>query len=100
MIATPDAARETWPCPLALTFAARSTPNCRGETCPVWRWVPLSSEHPAFVSAVKARQKEIGGNALAAHKAAVAWVMDRREELGIPTRPTHGFCGLGGRVEA
>ena len=28
-------------------------------------------------------------------KEATAWVMENREALGIPTVPTHGYCGLG-----
>jgi hypothetical protein len=38
---------------------------------------------------------KVEGDALK-HKEAVAFVMANREALGLPTKPTHGFCGLGG----
>lgn len=98
MIATPDNAR-LWECPTALTFADRQK-HCRADACPLWRWVPLPADLPEFQAAIAARKKEMGGNGHVVHREAVAWVMERRDELGIPTRPTHGYCGLGGRVEA
>lgn len=99
MIATSDTARQTWPCPVALTFADRQR-NCRADECPVWRWLRLPADLPEFQAAIAARKKELGGSPHAAHKDAVAWVMERREQLGIPTRPAHGYCGLAGRPEA
>lgn len=90
-IKTEAEASADWLCPLARTFADNpANPHCRGSSCPVWRWEPL----PADLLAPHVK-KAMDGNALK-HKEAVAWVMERREELGIPTEPTHGRCGLGG----
>lgn len=91
MNATPEHATAEWPCPMGLTFAKRHE-NCIADACPLWRWVPLSAMAPDFTAAVKAK---VEGDALK-HKEAVAFVMANREALGLPTKPTHGFCGLGG----
>lgn len=97
MRATPDEARATWPCPVARLWGEGTVnPNCRADACPVWRWVPLDARAPAFQAAVKDRMKELGGKP-GHHGLAVAWVMENREALGLPTKPTHGFCGLGGK---
>ena len=67
--------------------------SCLGPTCAAWRWQPLSARIlEPFVQAKMAGE----GGVKVPHKEAVAWVMDNREALGIPTKPTHGFCGLGG----
>lgn len=95
MIKTPNDAAADWLCPVARTFATTSAhANCRGEECAAWRWSPI----PAAVLAphISKRLKETGGGTNA-HKEACAWVMDHRQDLGIPTEPTHGFCGLGGQ---
>ena len=97
MIATPDHARQNWPCPLSRTFAtAPVNPLCRGDQCPMWRWVPLSVEGSGFKEAVAARLKEIGGGPLK-HKEAVGWVTNNREKLGLPDMPETGFCGMAGK---
>lgn len=81
-------------CPLARTFirgtVSLSDAGCIGPTCACWRWMPLPAD--LLMPHVK---KAMEGNALK-HKEAVSWVMDHREELGIPTAPTHGYCGVGG----
>lgn len=84
-------------CPLARTFAASpAVKGCQGPSCALWRWAPLSSDLlTPFVQARIANQKERGEPS--GHKEAVAWVMENREALGIPTKPTHGFCGMGGQ---
>ena len=92
---TPEQAAE-WLCPAARTFAASpAIKGCQGPSCAAWRWeeLPASILTP-FVQARIANQKERGEPA--GHKEAVAWVMENREPLGIPTEPTHGFCGMGG----
>lgn len=65
---------------------------CRGPACILWRWEPLSAEDPRFKKAISEAIKS--GNP---HRNAVAYVMARREELGLPTKPERGFCGLAGR---
>ena len=88
-------------CPVARTFIRGpidlSNAGCMGENCAVWRWQALPSS--LLEPHVKARIKDTKSGPTG-HKEAVAWVMERRAELGIPTEPTHGYCGLGGRVEA
>lgn len=82
-------------CPLARTFTrgpvSLADAGCIGPACACWRWQPLSSD--LLTPHVKARME---GNA-AKHKEAVAWVMEYRDDLGIPSGPTHGFCGVGGK---
>jgi len=87
-----------WLCPVARTFGANpAIPHCQGPSCAAWRWAELSSTLlTPFVQARIASQKE-QGNA-GGHKEAVAWVMENREALKIPTSPTHGFCGMGGAI--
>lgn len=90
---TPEQAAE-WLCPFARTFAAtKATPHCQGPSCALWQWVPLSSA--VLTQHVQARMAEIEAETgkKPSHKDAVAWVTDRREQLGIPTQPTHGYCG-------
>jgi len=94
MIMTPDEAAKM-PCPAARTFAGHLDPTCRGPGCIVWRWSPVSAKEPAFVRAIKGRMAE--GHS---HKDAVAWVSERAVELGVPTAPYRGWCGLGGEPMA
>ena len=97
MIASPDTARAEWPCPLSRLWGEDTVnPRCRGDACPLWRWVPLDANDPAFKAAVGAKMKELGGGP-GYHKQAVAYVMENRAALGLPERPTDGFCGMGGR---
>lgn len=86
---TPNNAKVDWICPLVRYDMVR----CIADDCAAWRWVPLASG--ILTDAVAARIAETGGGPVN-HKKAVAWVMERRAELGIPTEPTHGYCGLAG----
>lgn len=98
MRATPDTARAAWPCPVARIWGdEKVNPHCRGDACPAWRWQPLDASDPAFQKAITERVRELGGKP-SQHAIAVKWVMENREALGLPTAPTHGFCGLGGRL--
>lgn len=99
MKATPAQARETWPCPLARTFAEKKGHNCMADHCPIWRWIPLSANDPAFKEAVSAEMKVIADErgkkpGPIFHKEAVARVMRQKDMT-----PTHGYCGLGGTPE-
>ena len=109
MIATPtDAAK--WPCPVSRTFAEPRA-KCRGPECPWWRWQPLDvTSDPRWAQAVAAavtilndKREADGKERLSAglmHNPAVKHVMENREALGLPTKPTHGYCGGGGEVKA
>jgi hypothetical protein len=88
---TPQEAAE-WLCPHARTFAApKAEPHCQGPLCALWRWQELSAD--ILTPHVKARRADAGDDL----KSATAWVMENREALGIPTKPTHGYCGGGGQ---
>ena len=97
---TPNDAKG-WNCPLARTWADVKgnsvNPCCRADACPVWRWVPLSANDPRFKEAVSARMADQEAKS---HKTAVQWVMEHRADLGLPTSPTHGYCGLGAEPRA
>lgn len=84
-------------CPNSNQFGTRMMQaECRGETCMAWRWV----DQPASILAPhvqKAIADALSDGLKLSHKEAVAWVMENRETLGIPTGPTHGYCGLGGK---
>lgn len=92
MIATPSEAA-AWPCPKARSFAQPQT-HCRGPGCPIWRWQPLDAA--ILKPHITAEMKANGGD----HKKATATVAANREALGLPTKPTHGYCGAGGEVRA
>jgi len=90
---TPEQAAELL-CPLARCFASpKSKDGCCGPACAVWRWQPL----PAGLLTPHIAMR-LAENKNKDHKSATAWVMENRKELGIPTAPTHGFCGLGGAI--
>lgn len=87
-----------WLCPVARTFGDNpAIPHCQGPSCAAWRWQELSSGLliPHVQKAIA--DATVRGEKLA-HKDAVAWVMENREALGIPTSPTHGYCGLVGAI--
>lgn len=99
MIAPADTARTEWDCPFSRLWGQEKVDrHCRGDTCPMWRWVPLSADAPEFKAAVAQKLKDLGGGPVN-HKPAVAWVMENREALGLPAKPTHGYCGAGGKPE-
>ena len=70
--------------------------SCVGTGCAAWRWYPLQASDPAFAAAIR---KKITDDKFE-HNKAVKFVMDNREALGLPTKPTHGYCGIAGKPEA
>jgi hypothetical protein len=97
-----EEASAEWPCPLARTFA-ETHKGCIGGKCPVWRWQPVSADDPMFQSAVarekQAMAEERGKDAKPAafHKEAVERVLANPERYSLSLKPTHGWCGLGGK---
>ena len=80
-------------CPIARVSGLNPTPSkCQAQDCMFWRWEPVPADHPAFLAA-RAKLMQDG----MAHKAAVAQIMADRSAYGVPTSPTHGFCGMAGR---
>jgi hypothetical protein len=102
---TPAQARETLPCPLAKTFAVKHGPNCDVDKCPVWRWEPLMAD-AAMARAIKLESRRLAevdekNRPIASFmKAATANVRADRKSHNLPTKPTRGWCGLGGKPEA
>jgi hypothetical protein len=92
-IATPAHAREHWICPIARTFGDKPQERCRGEQCAVWRWKPIMADE---IKEAVAKAMQDGMQ----HKAAVAYVMANRRDLGLPDTPYQGWCGLGSKPEA
>ena len=88
---TPDEAQHKV-CPID-GASATATVSCYSVDCMMWRWRPLQASDPAYLAAVKAAQKEHG-------KDAAKYVNEHLAELGLPTEPTHGFCGLAGEPKA
>lgn len=83
-------------CPLARTFAGKeAVACCRGPSCALWRWKPLSANDPRFTAALKTIAQEIGGGPHRG-KEATAILMADRAKYGVPTEPELGFCGMGG----
>lgn len=78
-------------CPLSRTFS-EPPGNCVAAGCILWRWVDLDINDDRFKEAIKTAIRDQKMN----HKQAVKWMMENREELGLPTDPERGYCGLGG----
>ena len=70
--------------------------KCAGDQCMMWRWRPLQASDPGWQAAVK----KIMDSKSMTHPKAAQYVNEHRAELGLPTEPTHGYCGLAGRPEA
>lgn len=68
------------------------TRNCSSFDCMAWRWQPLMADE-AFKTAVKERMS----TADESHVKAAAYVVDHRDEFGLPVQPYLGFCGLAGK---
>lgn len=80
-------------CPHSRTFAANpAVPKCIGPLCALWRWEMVTTAHPLWKDAVKAKAAEIGENV--PYPKASKWVAENKADLGI--EPTKGYCGAGG----
>lgn len=94
---TEDEARKKW-CPNLLSLADIDVDiHCVASDCMAWRWLPLMCDD-AWIAAVKKAAEELGDKSPNRNKAA-AHVNANRADYGLPTSPTHGFCGLAGRPE-
>ena len=74
---------------------------CSGIDCAAWRVLPLmvDAKFVAAVSEVMKRTNPKTGKNIP-HATAAKYVADNRAEFGLPTTPTHGYCGLAGKPEA
>ncbi len=80
-------------CPFARTFAApQAQSGCRCTSCALWRWETVTTAHPLWKDAVRAKAEELGERQ--PFPKAAAWVAENKEALGIV--PTKGQCGAGG----
>jgi hypothetical protein len=86
---TPEAASKM-PCPIARTFGDIPHGTCRGPSCILWRWKPVTTAHPAWKAAVLAEAAKLDEKAPFPKAARI--VADNAEALGLV--PTEGWCGL------
>lgn len=88
MIVTEDEAKTKQCCKVGNTglFAA-----CLGSGCMGWRWQPLMA-NGAWIAAVQQAAKDISDESSNRAKAA-KHVNENRAQYGLPTAPTHGYCG-------
>jgi hypothetical protein len=93
MMLPPNEAAQKWLCPLARTFSRSPAHTCcLGSACAFWRWEKITTAHPAWKEAVKAKAAELGE--AAPYPKASKWVAENKADLGMV--PTHGYCGAGG----
>jgi len=91
---TPEQAAELL-CPFARTFAPpQAEKGCQGPSCALWRWEKITTSHPLWAPAVKARAAETDDKVPYAKSS--KWVAENLAELGMV--PTKGHCGAGGPV--
>lgn len=88
---TPEQAA-TLLCPFARSFAVQPVASCRGPACACWRWEQITTAHPLWKDAVRAKAEELGEKA--PFPKAAAWVAENKTALGMV--PTRGQCGIGG----
>jgi hypothetical protein len=80
-------------CPLSRTFAASpASASCIGPLCALWRWEKITTAHPLWKDAVKAKAVELGE--AAPYPKASKWVAENKADLGMV--PERGYCGAGG----
>lgn len=80
-------------CPFSRTFAApQAQAGCRGPSCALWRWEQITTAHPLWKDAVRAKAEELGERQ--PFPKAAAWVAENKASLGMV--PVKGFCGAGG----
>lgn len=83
-------------CPLARTFGAKEVdPKCRADDCVLWRWHPLQMD-AAHRQAIQTRMSDTSES----QQKATKHVLENPGQFGLPTSPTHGYCGLGGKPDA
>ncbi|MGL6209699.1 MAG: hypothetical protein ACRC14_07720 [Paracoccaceae bacterium] len=82
-------------CAFARTFRApQPDGGCHGPSCALWRWVPVTTSHPAYKDALRAKAAELDEKP--PYAKAARFVADNMADLGLVV--THGYCGAGGPV--
>lgn len=98
MMLTEDQARaKRCHAPIGVAHDAEVQGHCIASACMAWRYRP----HPAdeqWIEAVRKAVEELGDKSPNGQKAA-KHVSQNRAKYGLPTTPTHGWCGLAGRPE-
>ena len=66
--------------------------SCGADGCMAWRWETITTSHPLWADAVRAKAAELDEKAPFPKSA--RFVADNKASLGMI--PTRGFCGLAG----
>lgn len=97
----------TFSCPIARVSGEDPVdPQCRGDKCMFWRWVPIAADDPRVLSAITREIAILRGEAGNEKKAeptlrkeAIARVSKDPKAFTFPTDRDKGWCGLAGRPE-
>ena len=65
---------------------------CSAHQCMAWRWEQITTAHPLWADAVKAKAADLDEKPPYAKSA--RWVTDNKASLGMV--PVLGYCGLAG----
>ena len=66
--------------------------NCYAVECMAWRWEQITTAHPLWANAVRAKAAELDEKP--PYAKAARWVADNKASIGMV--PTRGYCGLAG----
>ena len=72
--------------------------ECQTVTCMAFRLLPFNMKEPGFIEAVQEHAKATGDKSNGFANS-VKYVHENRAEFGLPTQPTHGYCGESGKPE-
>ena len=66
--------------------------KCLSDRCMAWRWETITTAHPMWADAVRAKAAELDEKPPFAK--AARWVSENKADLGMV--PTRGYCGMAG----
>lgn len=71
---------------------AETEGKCISDRCMAWRWETITTAHPMWADAVRAKAAELDEKPPFAK--AARWVSENKADLGMV--PTRGYCGIAG----